>query len=312
MNATHALFRLFCLGLLFVFAVGVGAQQNARLEALRESEEARQRIEAKIKEDEERNRKRAESMANHAAKNSAPVSVPLFKTENELPNHEKKLLAVSVPEQQKHAAFLRQPGTGLCKLLTADETRLAINDVNAQHSFPHLVGLGAFFSFAKQTHNADEWAQIRLKDGVFHPAYTEMKRTTLASSGGMAQSFVYTSGYSLAVFTALGNVTLEEVTLQLSAIQVLAELPAPTQYQDFISQLKQYSAGVNVGQQRYQLAIPARPDTTYVMRSLTYKKADVIVAFRIVQQDRDGNLHILWKQLKNVPLAELKGKPAKP
>ncbi len=311
MNAVHRLFCPLRLGLLLVFSVGVGAQ-NARLEALRESEEARQKIEAKIKEDDTLNRKRVESMTNNSAKPSAPATVPLFKAENELPNHEKKLLAVSAQELQKHEAFLRQPDTGLFKLLTIDETRLAINDVKTQQAFPHLVGLGAFFSFAKQTHNADEWAQMRWKDGAFHPAYTEMKRTTVASSGGMAQSFAYTSGYGLAVFTVLGNVAVEEVGGQHPAVQILAELQPATQYQDFINQVKQFGAGFNSGAQRYQSSIPARADTTYVMRAINYKKADVIVAFRVVQPDADGNLLILWKQLKTFPPAELKGKPAKP
>jgi hypothetical protein len=299
------------LGLLLVFSLSVGAQ-NARLEALRASEEARKKIEDKLKEDDALNRKRVESMVNNTNKNSAPVTVPLFNTEKELSAREKKLLAVSEAERQKHQAFLQQPDTGLFKLLTIDETRLAIHDINEQQAFPHLVGLGAFFSFAKRTHNADEWAQIRWKDGAFHPAYTEMKRTTVASSGGMAQSFAYTSGYGFAVFTALGNVPLEEVTLQQSAVQGLAALMPATQYQDFINQVRQARAGFRIGGQQYQSVTPVRADTTYVMRAINYKKADVIVAFRVVQQDADGSLHILWKQLKSFSPAELKGKSAKP
>lgn len=312
MKSPVPLFRPFCFSLLFVCSVG--AQQPARLEALREAEEARKKVEEKIKESEVIVRQRAESMANNAANYSANTvpTLPLFKTENELPGQQKKLLAVAPEERQKHEAFLRQPDTGLFKLLTIDETRLAINDVKAQNSVPQLIGLGAFFSFTKQTHNADEWAQIRLKNGVFLPAYLEMKRNTLASSGGMAQSFVYTSGYSLALFTMLGNMALDDLALPHPALQFLVAWQPPTQYQDFISQAKQLQTGVNLGQQRFQSSIPARPETTYAMRAINYKKADVIVAFRIVQQDADGSLHILWKQLQSVPPIELKGKPAKP
>lgn len=313
MNATHIVFRLCCFALLLVLSVS-GRAQNARLEALRESEEARQRVEAKIREDEIANRKRAEMLANNAGKNTnaAPAVVPLVKTENELPQQEKRLLAPDAQQLQKYEAFLRQPGTGLCKLLNINESRLAINDIKTTSAFPHLVGLGAYFSFAKQTHNPDEWAQIRLKDGALYPAYIEMKRTTLASSGGMAQSFVYTSGYSLAVFTMLGNIALDDIALTLPALQFLVEWQPPTQYQDFISQVKQLQTGVNLGQQRFQSSIPARPETTYAMRAINYKKADVIIAFRIIQPDADGSLHILWKQLQSVPPIELKGKPAKP
>ena len=313
MIATHIVFRPCCFALLLVLSVS-GWAQNARLEALRESEEARQRVEAKIREDDIANRKRAEILANNAGKNTnaAPTSVPLVKTENELPPHEKKLLAADAQQLQKYERFLRQSGTGLCKLLNIDETRLAINDIKTDHAFPHLVGLGAYFSFAKQTHNPDEWAQIRLKDGALYPAYIEMKRTTLASSGGMAQSFVYTSGYSLALFITLGNIALDDITRQHPALRFLVELQPPTQYQDFINQVKQFRAGITLGQQRFQSSISARAETTYAMRAINYKKADVIIAFRILQQDADGSLHILWKQLQSVPPIELKGKPAKP
>lgn len=312
MKFSGSLFRPFCFSLFL--AVLVCAQQPARIEGLREAEEARKKVEDKIKEDEALVRKRAEMLANNAGKNAnaEPTSVPLVKTETELPQQEKKLLAPDAQERQKFQELLRQPDTGICKLLAIDETRLAITDVKSQSNVPHLIGLGAFFSFTKQTHNADEWAQIRLKSGVLYPAYTEMKRTTLASSGGMTQSFSFTSGYSLAVFTTLENVSLEQVSLQHPAIQPLIELKPATQYQDFANQVKQFNAGINIGAHRYQSAIAARPDTTFVMRSVNYKKADVIIAFRIVQQDRNGNLHILWKQLKSFPSAELKGKPPKP
>ena len=290
--------------------LGVFGQTTSSLDQL----QAKERLNAKLREEDEQRKKAAEMglQRSKEAENAATTSNVYFRSENELPGSEKKLLATEATELQKYDPFLRQPETGLFKLLNYQETKAALTDAKSQFAYPHIRGGGTYYSFAKRNHNADEWAQIHLRDGVLQAAYTEMKRTTVASSGGVPQSFVYISGYSLAVFTALGDVTLAEITMQQPAIQVLAGLQPPTRYQGFVEQGKQYSVGVNRGQNRYQTALPARPDTTYAMRSLNYKKADVIVAFRIVRQDRDGSLHILWKQLKSVPLAELKGKPAKP
>ena len=276
--------------------------------------QAKERLNAQLREEDEQRKKAAELglQRSKEGENAATTSNVYFSSENELPSREKKLLAADAAESQKYDSFLRQPQTGLFKLLNYQETKAALTDAKSQFAYPHIRGGGTYYSFAKRNHNADEWAQLHLRDGVLQAAYTEMKRTTVASSGGVPQSFVYISGYSLTVFTTLGNVALEEVTMQQPALQVLAGMQPPTRYQDFVEQMKQYSVGLHVGQNRYQAALPARPDTTYAMRSLNYKKADVIVAFRIVHQDRDGSLHILWKQLKSHSSAELKGKPAKP
>lgn len=303
--------QLFTLLLISVgCCLDVFGQTTSNLDQL----QAKERLNAQLREEDEQ-RKKAVEMGLQRGKESEKVATTAnlyFSSENELPSSEKKLLAADGAELQKYDPFLRQPQTGLFKLLNYQETKAALTDAKSQFAYPRIRGGGAYYSFAKRNHNADEWAQIHLRDGVLQAAYTEMKRTTVASSGGVSQSFVYISGYSLAVFTTLGNVALEEVTLQQPALQALAGMQPPTRYQDFVEQIKQYSVGVNIGQNRYQSALPARPDTTYAMRSLNYKKADVIVAFRIVHQDRDGSLHILWKQLKSHSPAELKGKSAKP
>lgn len=300
-----------CIALLLL-SVTIVAQQNARIEQLRADEEARAKLNAKLKEDDEKMRKQAEAVMNSPVNSRREPRPTLYESESQLPANEKKILAPDNQELTKYETFLHQPGTGLCKLFAINEARLAMTDVKFGRSYPHLVGNGAFYSFTKHTHNADEWAQIRLKDGVFYPAYTEMKRTTTAASGGMTQSFSYTSGFSFAVFTALRTVAMEEINSDHAAVRILTELAIPTTYQTFTEQIKTYSTGLNVGAHRLQSSISANPELIYLMRSINYKKADVIIVFRIVQQDRDGNLHILWKQLKSFPSAELKGKPPKP
>jgi hypothetical protein len=47
------------------------------------------------------------------------------------------------------------------------------------------------------------------------------------------------------------------------------------------------------------------------LRSTTSGKADILVAFRVIRQDADGSLHILWKKLADYPVTILKGKPKK-
>lgn len=274
--------------------------------------EAKERINAKLREEDAQRKKAAEmSLQRSDEKRSARdanATALYFNSEQELPAAEKKVLTAEAAELQKYEEFLRQPNTGLFKLLNYQEAKAGLADAKSKFAYPHLRGGGAFYSFAKRNHNADEWAQLRLLNGILQGAYTEMKRTTVVNSGGAPQSFVYASGYSLSVLAAIGDVALEEVSLQTPVLQMLAQLQPPIQYQDFVQQVKLYEAGISSGQQRVQSLLPAQVNTTYVMRTLNFKRADMMVAFRIVHQDNNGNLHILWKQIQSLPLAELKGK----
>ncbi|MBS1808093.1 MAG: hypothetical protein JST84_07880 [Acidobacteria bacterium] len=298
-----------CLFLLFVSLPVVTQAQSSSLDQLREKE----MLNAKLREEDEKNRKAVEKSLESAGKDprtATPASnAGRYRAEKDLPNAEKKLLATDLQINQTFASVLRQPETGLFKLLNFKDTKVAILDVKAQSAYPQISGGGTFYSFTKRHHLADEWAQIRLKDGILQPAYSEMKRTTIVSSGGVAQSFVFTSGYELAVIAELGNLPLEAATAQHPVIKRLSQISPPTQYQDFIQQIKQYETGVEADGVRYHSSVPARPNATYALRCVTYKKADILLAFQIVHNDAEGNLHILWKQIAQFPAPELKGKP---
>jgi hypothetical protein len=43
-----------------------------------------------------------------------------------------------------------------------------------------------------------------------------------------------------------------------------------------------------------------------VLRAINYRVSDVLVAFRVIRQDADGSMILLWKMLKTFPTPELK------
>lgn len=55
----------------------------------------------------------------------------------------------------------------------------------------------------------------------------------------------------------------------------------------------------------YSSTIAALANNTYVLRSTTSGKADILVAFRVIRQDADGSLHILWKNSPVIPRRSL-------
>ena len=275
---------------------------------------AREESQRKIREEEQKGTKDVKekleaSTNNPRARNNGRAV--LYNNENELPVKEKLLLAVEDEIRNKYSAFLSQPETGLIKLLAYKENKLAVNDVRTQSAFPNIPGSGTYYSFAKRNHIANEWSQIRLIENIFQPAYSEMKRTTVASSGGMAQSFAYTSGYALALFTELGNIPLENVTLAQPALKYLLEFQPPKEYKEFDNQQKILKTGITKDSFRVQANMPAKADTTYAVRAINYKKTDAIYIFRVLDKAKDGSVLILWQQLKNFAPIELKGKAQK-
>jgi hypothetical protein len=44
--------------------------------------------------------------------------------------------------------------------------------------------------------------------------------------------------------------------------------------------------------------LPVKLNSTYLMRSMTFREADVLVAFKVVRIDSDGSVTLLWKLLK--------------
>jgi len=52
--------------------------------------------------------------------------------------------------------------------------------------------------------------------------------------------------------------------------------------------------------------VPIQMNTTYLLRSISYGRSDVVVAFRVVRQDTDASVTIAWKLLKKFDPLNLK------
>jgi hypothetical protein len=223
---------------------------------------------------------------------------------------QKKRLAGSAEDQSNYANFLKQSDTGLFRLLPKVdyETSLTVSAQTPERSIP-IRGGGAYYSFAKKTHIFGPWSDICLLEKILLTKVTNQ---------------------SLGLFTALGDVPLESVSLQSPGVDFLHKMTVPTLIPEASAQAKRNAAGFEVGEFSYRSAVRALPNMTYVLRSVAYKRpsyliiipgtsstvtsantyqgADLIVAFRIVRQEEDGAVTILWKRLKKASAPELKRK----
>ena len=211
------------------------------------------------------------------------VVLPMAMTEEELTPNERKGLT-PVPEDLKtYAEFLRQPASGIFRLLRVKPDYGKV--VKADESPGYLIGGGAHYSFTKLNHNADKWSDMCWQDEAF---------------------VVGIAGQSLGVLTELGDVRLEEIGLESRGVDYLVRLVPAVNAAGAEQQFLRLDSGITANGYGYHLSLPWKLNTTYALRSVNYGRSDMLVAFRAVRQDANDSLIILWKKLKSDKAPSLK------
>jgi hypothetical protein len=186
-------------------------------------------------------------------------------------------LAPSVSDRQALASFLRTKNTGLIRLLSREAQAELRSGTKKQHSIP---GGGVFYSFTELSHAYPYVSDISLARGDL----------SVGSSG---------------MLTRLGDVPLEEITVgdpRLLFISTYAPSRDP-----FVAQAERsrFRQGVTVEGALYSKGLPADEKVTYLLRSIVYRKADILVAFRVVKKESNGSVTLAWKLLKKYPVPKL-------
>jgi hypothetical protein len=195
---------------------------------------------------------------------------------------EKRFLAPSEEDQARYADFLRQPDTGLIRLLPRDKFESEVYKANKKGIT--LRGGGAYYSFARLTHEYGYGSDIALEGDYLSTGF---------------------AGANYGMLTSLGDSPLENVSLESAAAQVLAEHVPPAEEPKARIEQRKWAKGEKVDGTSYANRLPLTANTTYVVRSIDYGTSDVLVAFRVVRVDTDESAVILWKLLKKYPKPQL-------
>jgi hypothetical protein len=207
--------------------------------------------------------------------NRAELAKEIQLLREQVQQKELEFLAPSAEDRAAFAKFLRQPDTGLIRLLPRGKYDRSLL----------IPGGGAYYSFARLTNEYGYGSDIELQHDEF-------------SSGFAGADWGY--------LAKLGDLPLEAVTLEHPAVQFLARLDTPLQEPDAREQQRRSRSGVTMNGLMYARSVSALINTTYVLRSINYRYSDVLVAVRAVRQDTDGSMILLWKMLKKFPAPELK------
>ena len=211
-------------------------------------------------------------------------------------NHEeRRLLEPASEDQNLWALFLRSPDTGLSRLYPWSRRRrvISVDDLSDARS-PDFNLHASSFSFTKGKHGNGlngfvdprlGWAELRLREGRFFTGFT---------------------GDSLGVMVALGDFPLELVTPETDGVIGLNNIIPPADYLEATTLSRRNRAGFEMDKFLYGSSLPVRVDTTYVLRSTSNRRADLLVAFRVIRIEGDGNVTIAWRKLKNYAKPEWK------
>lgn len=184
---------------------------------------------------------------------------------------------VSAGDRLAVGTFLKQPNTGLVRLLPREIADNSAPVYNKQHVM--IRGGGAYYSFAMLTHYYGFGSDIELqKDHL---------------SVGFA-------GAAFGMIANLGAVPLDSITIEDQRVAYLSSYRPPKPEGQARAEFRRFGSrdGVVVDGARYRRSQPVQENATYLLRSIDYGHSDVLVAFHVIRKDADGSVVLSWKLLR--------------
>ena len=205
-----------------------------------------------------------------------------------LSDRREDLLRPTKAERAPYAVFLKQPQTGLVKLIPRPAKVVDVRDLlktkKGDQTPSMFPGGGAFYSFTQRRHSPD-FADIKIKDGQFEVGF---------------------GSDVLAGILSLGDVPIDSLTNASQGVQALAQYPRPSRRKQAIAEFDQFKRGVKLDSYDISTAAAVRENTSYALRSIAYGSSDQLVVFRVVKQNTDGSVLLLWKRVARQSAPKLK------
>jgi hypothetical protein len=227
---------------------------------------------------------------------------PLYR---ETTDEEMKVLAPNSEDSSKYAEFLRKKKTGLIKLISDKGCASNNKVINsspecAKYAMP---GAASAYSF-----RFGDYRILDLSDLNF-------RKNRFESLGVLTHGFLVN----------LGDVPLEQVTLNTKGVKYLAKLKPANDFNKAAEIAKKLTQGIKDEGFTYASIIPAEENATYVLRAIAYrgealktvdgiiynemdvdKREDIIIAFRVVRLNSNEDVTILFQELDSNKSPKLK------
>lgn len=187
---------------------------------------------------------------------------------------EPQLLSISDADKQEFAEFTAQPQTGLIRLLPREKYTKLLT----------LSGGGGYYSFARSTHEYGYGSDIALESGMLSVGF---------------------AGADYGMLFNLGDLPLDQATAEHRAVRALLDYTPPTKETDVRKMQQQVWQGIELSGMNFKNRSSARVGNTYVVRSISFERSDLLVAFRLLREDTDGSFILAFKVLKKFSTPDL-------
>jgi hypothetical protein len=138
-------------------------------------------------------------------------------------------------------------------------------------------GGGAYYSFSRLTHEYGYGSDICLESGYLSVGF---------------------AGADYGMLLRVPDVAIEQLNSGHPAAQFLTGYIPPTLEPEIRKEQRRFSMGTEINSVVYKERLPLDVGSTYLLRSITFDSADVLVGFKVLKQDTDGSVVLLWKLLK--------------
>jgi len=207
----------------------------------------------------------------------------------------------------KFADFLTQPKTGMFRLFPFLPC-VEKNMIRVDGECADYVADSWAYSFREKDYANPTTFDLKYKDGSL-------------VAGGLL---------SLGILTALGDVSMEKVSLTGDGMKFLSELKPETEQKESEKQIDSFVKGVEADGYQYSSNFKIEENITYGLRVVAYRmpknvrlilgdtdlgsfpinkldeRDDIIIAFRVIRKDeKDGNVTIVWKELSRAEAPKL-------
>ncbi len=264
--------------------------------------------------DNERSNAAFDRLRSVSSPNGNSGSVFITKYPLSLASRAKKHVIPKAELLSKYASFLKAPNTGIVKLLPA---KACLQDENEKN--PNLKQMvercpssfipdGArYFSFRKKDYVKASFADI-----------------------GFSEKFIFSFGtFNQGILVNLGDVSLDNIPLSSQKLAFLANFAPSTNIDNADIQYKEFDEGLESDGMKYSHMLPVEIDKTYALRVVAYKadyfqtfkilgrnekvyplkgdiREDLLVVFRIVDENADDGLTMVWKEIQRKEAPEMK------
>ena len=109
------------------------------------------------------------------------------------------------------------------------------------------------------------------------------------------------AGADYGMLLNLGDISLDQVASDHAAARALLDYTPPTKEAEVRAEYRKLWQGLELTSFNFKNRVPANVSNTYLLRSISMDRSDIVVAFRITRKDTDGSLILVFKVLKSFP-----------